>query len=189
MPSRAVIEKALAKTLLRSERSKAASLRAWIEPLDALGWRIALKVDDAGWHPSEQANADMAEWPAKGGGQERDDAEMDSFWSTIAPERRFADTAHVRIWLPSAQAPDATGTAASPGAMPKLTKREREVWHWLREGKTGPEVALILGCAPRTVESHVARLYRKLGVRNRMELLGREGLSNDSIRSGAEGRE
>jgi DNA-binding NarL/FixJ family response regulator len=46
------------------------------------------------------------------------------------------------------------------------------VWHWLNEGKTGREVALILKCAPCTVESHVTRLYRKLGAHNRLELLG-----------------
>jgi DNA-binding CsgD family transcriptional regulator len=56
---------------------------------------------------------------------------------------------------------------------PSPWDEERKVWikirvlAWLREGKTGPEVAIILNCARRTVESHVAKIYRKLGVRHR----------------------
>lgn len=49
---------------------------------------------------------------------------------------------------------------------PILTRRESEVMSWLCEGKTGPEIAIILGCATRTVEKHLANLYQKLGVSN-----------------------
>jgi len=48
-----------------------------------------------------------------------------------------------------------------------LSPREREVLHWLAEGKRDGEIAVILGLAPRTVTTHVERVLAKLGVRNR----------------------
>jgi DNA-binding CsgD family transcriptional regulator len=45
------------------------------------------------------------------------------------------------------------------------------VLEWLRRGKTDPEIAAILGCAVRTVEKHVANLYRKTGARNRAAMI------------------
>jgi DNA-binding CsgD family transcriptional regulator len=48
-----------------------------------------------------------------------------------------------------------------------LSPREREVLHWLAEGKRDGEIAVILGIAPRTVTTHVERVLAKLGVRNR----------------------
>jgi DNA-binding CsgD family transcriptional regulator len=70
------------------------------------------------------------------------------------------------IW---AEAGDVAQVGSLTGA--RLTRRESEVSHWLRQGKTGPEISLILGCAVRTVEKHVANLYRKLGVHDRASLI------------------
>ena len=71
---------------------------------------------------------------------------------------------------------------ATPAASPlppgvHLTLREQEVYHWMCEGKTYPETAVILGMKPRTVHKHVERIFRKLGVENRLqaERLGWEG--------------
>ena len=58
-----------------------------------------------------------------------------------------------------------------PELMINLSRRESEVLSWLREGKNGPEIAIILGCAIRTVEKHLANLYQKLGVRNRAAVI------------------
>jgi DNA-binding CsgD family transcriptional regulator len=49
-----------------------------------------------------------------------------------------------------------------------LTPREIEVALWLAQGKTNPEVALILATPVRTIEKHVERILRKLGVENRV---------------------
>jgi DNA-binding CsgD family transcriptional regulator len=49
-----------------------------------------------------------------------------------------------------------------------LTPREREIMHWVMQGKTNWEVAQILGCVEQTVKKHLQRIYRKLGVENRM---------------------
>jgi DNA-binding CsgD family transcriptional regulator len=48
-----------------------------------------------------------------------------------------------------------------------LSLREREVLHWLGEGKRDSEIAVILGIAPRTVTTRVERVLAKLGVKNR----------------------
>ena len=57
--------------------------------------------------------------------------------------------------------------AVAQGA--SLTQREREVYRWMCEGKTYPETAIILGMKPRTVHKHVERIFRKLGVENRLQ--------------------
>jgi DNA-binding CsgD family transcriptional regulator len=48
-----------------------------------------------------------------------------------------------------------------------LTEREAEVLYWITEGKTNPEIAIILKAAPETVKKHAANLYAKLGVPTR----------------------
>jgi DNA-binding response OmpR family regulator/DNA-binding CsgD family transcriptional regulator len=48
-----------------------------------------------------------------------------------------------------------------------LTLREAEVLYWVTEGKSSPEIALLLSCSPRTVEKHLGNIYPKLGVENR----------------------
>ena len=50
-----------------------------------------------------------------------------------------------------------------------LSSREREVLRLLAEGMTDREIASALAISPRTVESHVSSVLRKLGVRNRAE--------------------
>jgi DNA-binding NarL/FixJ family response regulator len=50
-----------------------------------------------------------------------------------------------------------------------LSVREREVLRLLSEGMTDREIGAALAISPRTVESHVSSVLRKLGVRNRAE--------------------
>jgi DNA-binding CsgD family transcriptional regulator len=49
-----------------------------------------------------------------------------------------------------------------------LTGRERAVLQLLADGLTAEAIACRLGISPRTVHSHLAHLYRKLGVCDRM---------------------
>jgi DNA-binding CsgD family transcriptional regulator len=48
-----------------------------------------------------------------------------------------------------------------------LTAREAEVLYWITEGKTNPEIAIILDTSPDTIKKHAANLYGKLGVPTR----------------------
>jgi DNA-binding NarL/FixJ family response regulator len=50
----------------------------------------------------------------------------------------------------------------------ELTGRELAVLHLLAEGRTTRCSARQLGCSPRTVEKHLERCFRKLGVRDRL---------------------
>lgn len=63
----------------------------------------------------------------------------------------------------------AAGTAvAGPAA---LTKREREVARLAVEGRSAKEIAAALFIGERTVETHLASAYAKLGVSSRVELV------------------
>ncbi len=60
-----------------------------------------------------------------------------------------------------------------------LTPRETEILFWVAQGKTSPEIALILDTALETIKRHVKNFLPKLGVETRlaaalkaMELLG-----------------
>jgi two-component system nitrate/nitrite response regulator NarL len=54
-----------------------------------------------------------------------------------------------------------------------VTAREREILVLLGEGATMRQIGRQLGISPRTVESHAAKLYRKLGARSRVHAVGR----------------
>lgn len=59
--------------------------------------------------------------------------------------------------------------APGPNVLMKLglTPREAEVLFWIAEGKTSPEIGMILNSSRRTVEKHSERIFEKLGVGNR----------------------
>ena len=50
-----------------------------------------------------------------------------------------------------------------------LTGRELTVLGLLRDGRTAHAIAHRLGISPRTVHTHLANLYRKLGVNDRLQ--------------------
>lgn len=59
------------------------------------------------------------------------------------------------------------------GVRARLTDRELEILEYVSLGLTVRQVARRLGLSPRTVETHIAKLYRKMGVRNRVQALSR----------------
>jgi DNA-binding NarL/FixJ family response regulator len=48
-----------------------------------------------------------------------------------------------------------------------LTAREAEVLYWIAQGKSNPDIAVILGANVRTVHKHVEHIFQKLGVETR----------------------
>jgi len=54
-----------------------------------------------------------------------------------------------------------------------LTPREHEILLMVSRGLTMQQAGSRLGISPRTVETHVAKLYRKLGVRTRVQAVAR----------------
>ncbi|MBB5871423.1 DNA-binding CsgD family transcriptional regulator/nitroreductase [Allocatelliglobosispora scoriae] len=65
-----------------------------------------------------------------------------------------------------------------PSETGSLTRRERDVLELAVAGASAKEIAERLVIGERTVETHLANIYRKFGVRNRVELITRisEGL-------------
>jgi DNA-binding CsgD family transcriptional regulator len=68
------------------------------------------------------------------------------------------------------------GDLPSPGAVPavslaKLTEREREIAALAGKGMTSVRMARELFLSARTVETHLSRIYRKLGLSNRAGLV------------------
>ncbi|MEV4558399.1 AAA family ATPase [Kitasatospora sp. NPDC049285] len=60
--------------------------------------------------------------------------------------------------------------AEPAGELVSLTAREREVAELVAEGLTSAAIADKLVLSPRTIESHIARIYRKTGVSSRAAL-------------------
>jgi CheY-like chemotaxis protein/DNA-binding CsgD family transcriptional regulator len=48
-----------------------------------------------------------------------------------------------------------------------VTAREAEVLYWISEGKTNPEIAIIIDASLNTVKKHAINLFAKLGVETR----------------------
>ena len=58
-------------------------------------------------------------------------------------------------------------TKGADGISNPLSDRERECLHWVSEGKTTDEIALILGVSSNTVNSYIAHAIQKFGANNR----------------------
>ena len=58
-------------------------------------------------------------------------------------------------------------SSAQPLEALGLTPREAEVLLWMAQGKSNPDIAIILGAAEGTVRKHVEHILEKLAVENR----------------------
>ena len=76
----------------------------------------------------------------------------------------------------------AHGVVRSQGhGPPVLTDQELHVARLAARGASNQEIGLELYVSPRTVETHLSSIYRKLGVRNRRELAAR-ALDDERLR-------
>jgi DNA-binding CsgD family transcriptional regulator len=76
----------------------------------------------------------------------------------------------------------ATGTTARPRdpyAPDRLTPQELQVAVLVARGATNKEAGAALFLSPKTIETHLGRVYRKLGVRSRTELAHLLGTQED----------
>jgi two-component system response regulator NreC len=90
------------------------------------------------------------------------------------------DASRGRRYVSPLLAPKLSG--AKPGTDGnKLTPREREVLRLIALGHTSVEIAQKLGLSPRTIETHRARIHRKLGLDTRAELV-RYALRHELLR-------
>lgn len=54
-----------------------------------------------------------------------------------------------------------------------LTDRQLECLAWTQEGKSAVDIGQILGISARTVEGHLAKVCHHLGVRTRIQAVGK----------------
>jgi DNA-binding NarL/FixJ family response regulator len=90
------------------------------------------------------------------------------------------------LWIPSRAAALTPAAAAEADGMARpesFTVRERQVMSLLMAGQSNREIASALRIEERTVKSHVARLLKKMSVRNRT------ALTMQAIARGLVGRE
>lgn len=66
---------------------------------------------------------------------------------------------------PQIPTPDALATCLN------VTAREAEIVSWVLQGKTNPEMSIILGIQLTTVKKHLESVFTKLGVENRTALV------------------
>jgi DNA-binding NarL/FixJ family response regulator len=82
------------------------------------------------------------------------------------------DELGAQLWAGKARAELRRISGRAP-ASDELTETERRVAELAAVGRTNREIAGKLFMGVSTVESHLSRVYRKLGVRSRTELAGR----------------
>lgn len=156
----------LERKLHRHEVKAWLRLLAWSELLDAAGWCVALAGSGGEVWLGERAKCELA-----------DRGDVPCRWSgllecleAVPAESVHLATRGMRIWRAAHQ------PVAEPVPPAGLTPRESEIFGWLKHGKTGPEISVICGCSIRTIEKHIANLYRKIGAKNRsMVILGSPG--------------
>jgi len=80
---------------------------------------------------------------------------------TLKAAQKFGVRSH-RLILP--ETPDALRVLG-------MTPREAEILFWITQGKSNPEIAIILSMQLVTVKKHVQNILQKLGVENRTAAL------------------
>jgi DNA-binding CsgD family transcriptional regulator len=93
--------------------------------------------------------------------------DFDAFWAAgreLTIEQAIAEASDLSVGgLPVAD----TTAALDPAAAAGLTPREREILRLLAAGKSNREIGDALFISPRTVQTHLASIFGKLGVSTR----------------------
>jgi DNA-binding CsgD family transcriptional regulator len=79
---------------------------------------------------------------------------------------------HARNGLPKQAVLEPVRVAQVVSGETPLTRRQREVLEHLSRGRSNRQIADALHISTDTVAAHVAKIFRKLGVRKRQQLVG-----------------
>jgi DNA-binding NarL/FixJ family response regulator len=91
-----------------------------------------------------------------------------------SPRRAAASSGRAEAFLEHCNGPRPVGLTMTLAA-PTLTRREQEVARLAQTGLSSQAIAERLYLSVRTVDSHLARTYHKLGITSRRELAGALG--------------
>lgn len=69
--------------------------------------------------------------------------------------------------------PQRPTTPSHEATVMRLSKRQEQIIELVAEGYSGKEVARLLGMSPKTVESHLQRVFDRCGVRSRAGVVAR----------------
>jgi DNA-binding CsgD family transcriptional regulator len=95
--------------------------------------------------------------------------------AALREAREMFEAAEARLWAGRASAELARISGRRPGS--ELTASEERVAELAANGHANQEIAATLFISVHTVEAHLSRVYRKLGIRSRTELAGRLSVS------------
>jgi DNA-binding CsgD family transcriptional regulator len=87
----------------------------------------------------------------------------------------------LRLTLPVLTLADTQAADLTDSLGARLSPREEEIFAYLQRGYSNRQIALVFGTSPLTVRNQLARLFRKVGVSTRAELVG---LAASCIRTG-----
>jgi DNA-binding NarL/FixJ family response regulator len=73
------------------------------------------------------------------------------------------------VWLPASLQTQMAARLRSPGGM-ALSPREEEIVRYVGQGLRNAEIAKSLQISEETVKTHLSKIFRKVGVRDRLEL-------------------
>jgi DNA-binding NarL/FixJ family response regulator len=82
----------------------------------------------------------------------------------------WADSSQLR-WICETLGKWEPAHIVSAKGIPLLSKREEQIAHMVAEGLPNHEISSKLGVSPHTVKNHLFRIYEKLGISNRVELV------------------
>src|SRR5215468_6486826 len=83
----------------------------------------------------------------------------------------------VRLSLPVIGLGDRRASEVQEALGARLTPREQEIFDYVSRGYNNREIAAVLGTSPLTVRNQLCRLFRKVGVSGRSELVGLAALA------------
>ena len=88
------------------------------------------------------------------------------------PGFRSTELELLRLALPVLTLADAHASDLADTLGARLSRREQEIFEYLQRGYSNRQIALVLGTSPLTVRNQLGRLFRKVGVASRAELVG-----------------
>ena len=97
----------------------------------------------------------------------------ESLRSALETFERLAATPWAERARAELRASGETARRREPSATEQLTPQELQVALVVAQGATNREAGAALFLSPKTIEAHLGRIYRKLGVRSRTELARR----------------